>query len=62
MSVWMVSVTSHTLTFMPATIRSPVSQKAMNSRVAGSPRKTTRSQSRAWPAYSMPTSYWSEKK
>ena len=59
---WMVSVTSQTLTFMPATTRSPASQKAMNSRVAGSPRKTTRSQSRAKPAYSMPTSYWSEKK
>ena len=41
---WIGSVTSQTLTFMPATTRSPVSQKAMNSRVAGSPRKTTRSQ------------------
>ncbi len=37
------SVTSQTLTFIPArTLPSP-SQKAMNSRVAGSPRNTTRS-------------------
>ena len=46
MSRWIGSVTSQTLTFMPATTRSPASQKAMNSRVAGSPRKTTRSQVR----------------
>ena len=44
MSRWIGSVTSQTLTFMPATTRSPASQKAMNSRLAGSPRKTTRSQ------------------
>ena len=55
-------MTSQTPTFMPATTRSPTIQKAMNSRLAGSPRKTTRSQLRAKPAYSMPTSYWSEKK
>ena len=42
----MVSLTSHTLTFMPATTRSPAIQNAMNSRLAGSPRKTTRSQLR----------------
>ena len=48
-SAWMVSVTSQTLTFMPATTRSPASQKAMNSRLAGSPRKTTRSQLGAKP-------------
>jgi hypothetical protein len=51
-----------TLTFMPASTRSSTSRKATNSRVAGSPRKTTRSQVRAKPEYSMPTSYWSEKK
>lgn len=52
----------HTLTFIPATIRSSASQNAMNSRPAGSPRKTTRSDVRARPEYSIPTSYWSEKK
>ena len=56
------STTSQTLTFMPATTRSPASQNAMNSRAAGSPRNTTRSQLPAKPEYSMPTSYWSEKK
>ena len=34
----MGSVTSHTFTFIPATTRSSTSQKAMNSRLAGSPR------------------------
>jgi len=47
---------------MPATTVSPAIQKAMNSRLDGSPRKTTRSQLRAKPEYSIPTSYWSEKK
>ena len=37
------SATPQTLTFIPATTRSPRSQNATNSRVAGSPRKTTRS-------------------
>ena len=38
-----------------------LSQKTMNSRLAGSPRKTTSSHSVAKPEYSIPTSYWSEK-
>jgi hypothetical protein len=37
-----------------------LSQKAMNSRAARSPRTTTRSQSAANPEYSMLRSYWSE--
>src|SRR4029079_3653893 len=41
---WMASVTSRTLTFIPATTRSSRSQNARNSRLAGSPRNTTRSQ------------------
>ena len=41
------SLTSHTLTFIPASTRPSRSQKAMNSRVAGSPRKTTSSPGRA---------------
>jgi hypothetical protein len=53
----MGSVTSQTLTFMPAMTLSSKSQKAMNSRAAGSPRTTTLSQPRAKPEYSMPTSY-----
>ena len=40
-------MTSQTLTFMPAVTRPSRSQKAMNSRVAGSPRKTTSSPGRA---------------
>src|SRR4051812_5254884 len=55
-------VTSQTLTFIPAAMRSPVSQNAMNSRPATSPRNTTRSHFVAWPEYSIPTSNWSEKK
>jgi hypothetical protein len=38
------------------------SQNAMNSPSAGSPLQTTSSQSTASPEYSMPASYWSEKK
>ena len=45
------SVTSHTLTSSPPRAVS-ASQKAMNSPLAGSPRKTTRSQVRAKPEYS----------
>src|SRR4029453_16539686 len=59
---WMGSVTSQTLAFMPATTRWSLSQKAMNVRAAGSPRTTTRSQVAANPEYSIPRSYWSEKK
>src|SRR5829696_5168725 len=62
MSCLIGSATSQTLTFMPAMTRSSNIQKATNSRSAGSPRTTTRSQPRAKPEYSMPTSYWSEKK
>ncbi len=41
--LWIGSVTSHTLTFIPASTLPSRVQNAMNSRVAGSPRKTTRS-------------------
>ena len=42
-SPWIASLTSQTLTFIPACTRPPASQKAMNSRWATSPRKTTSS-------------------
>ena len=61
-SAWMASVTSHTLTFIPAVTLPSDIQKAMNSRAARSPRTTTSSVPLARPEYSMPTSYWSEKK
>src|SRR6516225_4034935 len=61
-SAWMCSCTSQTLTFMPATTRPSCSQNAMNSPPAGSPRNTTSSQCGAYPEYSIPASYWSEKK
>jgi serine/threonine protein phosphatase PrpC len=40
-SAWMPSVTSHTLTFMPATTQPSCSQNAMNSARSRSPRYTT---------------------
>jgi hypothetical protein len=51
-------------TFIPASTRPSDSQKAMNSRPAMSPRTTTWSYQPggAYPEYSRPTSYWSEKK
>ena len=40
-SAWMSSLTSYTLTFIPATTAPLASQNAMNSRPARSPRYTT---------------------
>lgn len=63
-SCWIGSVTSHTFTFIPASTRPSFIQNAMNSRFPASPRITTSSYDPggAQPEYSMPRSYWSEKK
>src|SRR5690606_21958324 len=63
-SAWTSPVTSHTLTFIPATTRPPDSQNTTNSREATSPRYTTSSYSpgAATPDISIPRSYWSLKK
>src|SRR4051812_16151086 len=62
MSALTSSTTSQTFAFMPAITRPCESQKAMNSRCARSPRKTSSSLPVGSPTNSIPTSYWSEKK
>ena len=60
-SALMSSVTSQTLTFMPATTRPSRVQNAISSRPSTSPRTTRSSCSgSAKPVYSIPRSYWSE--
>jgi len=61
-SCWMGSVTSQTLTFMPAVTRPSAIQNAMKAPSSGLPRQTTVSPGPASPEYSMPRSYWSVKK
>lgn len=63
-SFWIGSVTSHTFTFIPASTRPSFTQNATNSRFPASPRISTWSYDPggAHPEYSIPRSYWSEKK
>ena len=58
-SCWIGSVTSQTLTFMPAVTRPSCSQNAMKAPSSGLPRVTTVSPGPPRPEYSMPRSYWS---